>query len=88
MNIDSFSADGIMNTLSKCEPDDYAVDLMTACDARAFFEQQVKESLNIDVKEFIRRVQAGEYEDTDDCSIMSLLMVLPFSGYSSEYAKK
>lgn len=77
-----------MNTLSKCESDDFAVDLMTASEARAFFDRQVKDALDIDAKEFIERVQAGQYEDTDDCSIMSLLMMLPFSGYSSEYANK
>ena len=77
-----------MNTLSKCESDEYAVDLMSAAEARAFFDQQVMDFLNIDAQEFIRRVQAGEYENTDDCSIMSLLMMLPFSGYSSEYANK
>lgn len=77
-----------MNTLSKCESDEYAVDLMTATEARDVFDQQVKESLNMDAQEFIKRVQAGEYEATDDCSIMSLLMMLPFSGYSSEYANK
>ncbi|MDP3509303.1 MAG: hypothetical protein Q8T09_15120 [Candidatus Melainabacteria bacterium] len=61
--------------------------VQTTAQARRLFNRTVKSSLGISAIEFISNYQNGMYEDRDDCDIMSLLMLLPFTGYSAEYAK-
>jgi len=64
------------------------VNVLTTDQARDLFDQTVKASLGIDSAQFITNFQNGDYEDRDDCDIMSLLMLLPFTGYSAKYAKQ
>jgi hypothetical protein len=61
--------------------------VQTTAQARRLFNRTVKSTLGISAVEFISNYQSGKYEDRDDCDIMSLLMLLPFTGYSAEYAK-
>ncbi len=76
-----------MKTATK-KKDKYAVDSMSAEEARELFDSTVQENFGIKASEFIKNYQAGSYEDRDDCDMMSLLMLLPFTGYSAEYGKK
>ncbi|HEY9756365.1 MAG TPA: hypothetical protein V6C97_14460 [Oculatellaceae cyanobacterium] len=66
----------------------YEVNVMTAAQARELFDKTVKDLLGIDAEQFIKNYQQGKYEHHDDCDIMSLLMLLPFTGYSAKYGKK
>jgi len=68
--------------------DNYEVNVLTTDQARDLFDQSVKDSLGIDAEQFIKNFQEGAYEDRDDCDIMSLLMLLPFTGYSAKYGNK
>lgn len=77
-----------MNSTTKKANEDYAVNVLTTEEARLLFDQSVEETLGIDSSQFITNYQKGAYEDRDDCDIMSLLMLLPFTGYSAQYAKQ
>ncbi|MBZ0189081.1 MAG: hypothetical protein K8F91_22745 [Candidatus Obscuribacterales bacterium] len=77
-----------MNSTTKKANEDYAVNVLTTEEARLLFDQSVKETLGIDSSQFITNYQKGAYEDRDDCDIMSLLMLLPFTGYSAQYGKQ
>jgi hypothetical protein len=77
-----------MKTATKKTKESYEVNVLTTDQARHLFDQTVKENLGIDSSEFIKNYQKGDYEDRDDCDIMSLLMLLPFTGYSAKYATK
>jgi len=76
-----------MSPTIKQKPD-YSVQKLTTIQARRLFDEAVQRTLDITSDEFISRYQAGKYEDCDDCDIRSILMLLPFTGYSAEYAKK
>ena len=76
------------NTLiDKCD-EDYSVNRLTTAQARQRFDDDVMNSLGITAEQFIKNYQAGQYENRDDCEIMSLLMMLPFTGYSKKYGNK
>ena len=77
-----------MKTAARKKTDTHEVKVMTTAQARKLFDKTVKETLGINAVEFIKRYQKGAYEDRDDCDIMSILMLLPFTGYSAEYGKK
>jgi hypothetical protein len=77
-----------VKTATKKTKETYEVNVLTTEQARQLFDQSVKENLGIDSSEFIKNYQKGDYDDRDDCDIMSLLMLLPFTGYSAEYAAK
>jgi len=78
----------VMKTATKKAKENYAVNVLTTDQASQLFDQSVKENLGIDSNEFIKNYQKGAYQDRDDCDIMSLLMLLPFTGYSAKYATK
>jgi predicted xylose isomerase-like sugar epimerase len=66
----------------------YAVNELTTEQMTRRFNRLVKKELGISAVEFINQYQAGEYEEVDDCDIRSLLMLLPFTAYSSKYGNK
>lgn len=76
-----------MKTAEKKRRNSYKVNVLTTGQAREIFDAEVKSKLGISAKNFILKYQSGAYEQSDDCDIMSLLMLLPFTGYSAEYAK-
>ncbi|MDR3617174.1 MAG: hypothetical protein P4L53_26705 [Candidatus Obscuribacterales bacterium] len=76
-----------MKTATK-KNEKYEVNVLTATQARELFDKNVQENLGIGAEKFITNYQDGLYEDRDDCDIMSLLLLLPFTGYSAEYGKK
>lgn len=57
------------------------VTVLTADEGRAFLEERVREALQIDLDEFIRRWQAGRYGGVDDNpTALDLAMLLPIVG--------
>ncbi len=75
-----------MQTIDRNE--EYSAKELTAEEIRKLFAAQVKELLDIEVSQFISEFRAGKYESSDDCDIRTLLMMLPFTGYSEEYPYK
>jgi hypothetical protein len=67
--------------------EDYSVQELSATQVRKIFDKTVYATFGISAKEFIDNYRAGKYEDRDDCDLMSILMLLPFTGYSAEYGK-
>jgi hypothetical protein len=78
----------LMKTAARKTTQNYEVNVLTTDEARELFDKSVRETLGIESSEFIKKYQQGAYEDGDDCDIMSLLMLLPFTGYSAKYATK
>jgi hypothetical protein len=67
---------------------DYPVRELSNAQARKIFDKTVFGTFGISAKEFIDNYRAGKYKDRDDCDLMSVLMLLPFTGYSLEYGKQ
>lgn len=60
------------------------VTVLTADEGKAFLEERVREALQIDLDEFIRRWQAGTYGAVDDDpTALDVAMLLPMSGVYS-----
>lgn len=68
--------------------EDYSVNHLTTDQMRQKFDHLVMEQLGINAEKFIQNYRDGIYDDRDDCDIMSLLMMIPFTGYSQQYGKK
>lgn len=67
--------------------EDYSIRELSSTEARRIFDKAVLTAFGISAKEFIDNYRAGRYENRDDCDLMSVLMLLPFTGYSAEYGK-
>lgn len=46
------------------------------------FDKDVQRTFKVSAKRFIENYRKGKYDDRDDREFMSLLMLLPFAGYS------
>lgn len=57
---------------------DVEVEEMTVDEGRAMLNQQTMDRLGISRAEFLRRLDAGEYHDTDDENVVRLAMLAPF----------
>lgn len=77
-----------MKTKAKSARRSYKVNVATTEQARSVFDSRVKSSLGITATTFIKNYRAGKYDREDDCRIKSLLMLLPFTGYSATYGNK
>ncbi len=77
-----------MSQATKSKPfEDYSVEELSTAQAREIFDKAVFDTFGISAKRFIDNYRAGQYDDRDDCDLMSILMLLPFTGYSAEYGK-
>jgi hypothetical protein len=75
-----------MDSATKHRPaEDYSVRELSGAEARKIFNDIVNNTFGISAKDFIKNYRAGKYADRDDCDLMSILMLLPFTGYSEEY---
>lgn len=60
-------------TASACEVEELSVD-----EGRRMFGGQVRDRLGIGPGEFLRRLDAGEYDDAEDEAVLRLRMLAPF----------
>lgn len=67
---------------------DYAVKYLTTSEAGKMFDKEVRQTFKVSAKQFIENYRKGKYDDRDDCELMSLLMLLPFTDYSQQYGEK
>lgn len=70
------------------QEEDYSIIRLTTEETRKNFDRMVRERLGISAEQFIKNFRAGEYDDKDECDIMSLLMMLPFTGYAQIYGNE
>lgn len=54
------------------------VEEMSANASRAMFNAQTRDKLGISGDEFLRHLDAGEYQNTEDENILRLVMLAPF----------
>lgn len=54
------------------------VDELSVHVGRAMFEEQTRDKLGISRQEFLRRLDAGDYQNTEDESVLRLIMLAPF----------
>lgn len=47
-------------------------------DGRKMLNEQTQDKLGLSRDEFLRRLDAGEYRDTEDESVLRLVMLAPF----------
>lgn len=59
-------------------PAEVVVEEMSVEDGRAMLHTQTCDKLGIDRQEFLKRLDAGEYQDTEDESVLRLVMLAPF----------
>jgi len=52
---------------------------VTREEGRAMLDQAAREALNISADEFLRKWDAGEYEDADDPAVTRVAMLIPFA---------
>jgi hypothetical protein len=55
-----------------------AVEEVSAEDGRAMLNEQTRDKLGISAEEFLRRLDAGDYQNTEDESVLRLVMLAPF----------
>jgi hypothetical protein len=51
---------------------------LTLEEGRELFDKQVRRYLNMSGKEFIKKWEAGEFDDPDRPEVMEVVMLLPF----------
>jgi hypothetical protein len=67
-------------TVTATTPESERIRVLDREEARALFDREVRRTLGIPGKEFIRAWKAGEYDDDPDRSdVMYLAMLLPFA---------
>jgi hypothetical protein len=54
------------------------VEEMSVEDGRLMLHQQTMDKLDISREEFLRRLDAGNYQNTEDESVLRLVMLAPF----------
>lgn len=54
------------------------VEEMTQDDGRRMLNEQTCDRLGITAEEFLRRLDAGEYQNTEDEQVLRLVMLAPF----------
>jgi hypothetical protein len=52
---------------------------VTREEGRAMLDQAAREALNMSADEFLRKWDAGEYEDADDPAVTRVAMLIPFA---------
>jgi hypothetical protein len=60
---------------------DHGVEVVevTREEGRAMLDQAAREALNMSADEFLRKWDAGEYEDADDPAVTRVAMLIPFA---------
>ena len=67
------------NTGSIDAPPQVDVEEMTKAEGRAMLAPRVADELHIPLDEFLRRLDAGEYDNTVDDRVLKLVMLAPFA---------
>jgi hypothetical protein len=74
--------------LSATAPEEYAVQELTTEQTRQKFDDMVLKSLGITSDQFVKNYCNGDYDDRDECDLIRILMLLPFTGYIQEYGER
>lgn len=62
---------------SRPEPDTPEVDYISRAEGREILERAARRHLDMSADDFIKRWDAGEYDDADDPSVVRVSMLLP-----------
>jgi len=67
---------------SSAVADDEGIEILSAEEGRALFDELARENLGISGDEFVRRWHEGEWRDIDSSPVVELVMSLPLVGLS------